>query len=256
VRSLQRTSVALALAFVLLGSLVSLAVSPSARAESTTIEITDVYNAITPADEWFQLYNMTKGQLTLTGWSVCTSEACITLPTTTIESFSLAKIKASSLTGWPAKGLDGANDMLGIKDQSGKPIDSVNWGAPVSTWKNYEAFREMLWNPGVKAPSPTSNQSFFRMAIGKDADKPADWLTTASPPTGGQPTAVPATTVPGQPTAVPAPTRTPLTDTKGGTSTIDKTGGEFPVALALGLIVAVFAVRYFRRSMVPQKETE
>ncbi|HUS14145.1 MAG TPA: hypothetical protein VM536_03910 [Chloroflexia bacterium] len=245
-RSLHRA--ALAFGIMLLGGLSSFVAIAPAQAESTTIEVTDVYNAVTPGEEWFQLYNLSKGSLTLTKWSVCTGSTCVTLPTTTIESFSLAKIKASSLTGWPAKGLDGTSDMVGIKDQDGKPIDSMNWGAPSSTWKNYEAFKGMLWNPGIKVIDASTNQSYFRMAIGKDTDKPTDWLTTASKPAGG-------------PTAVAGPTKTPEPGKITGTTTSPpkapaknpQTGGEFPVFLALGLIAAVFLVRYFRRGLTPQR---
>jgi hypothetical protein len=214
-----------------------------ARAASSTVEVTDVYNAVNPSDEWFQLYNMTKGALTLTGWSVCTSGACLALPTTTIESFSLAKFKASALTGWPSKGLDGASDMLGIKDDSGKPVDSLNWGTPSNSWKNYESFKDMLWNPGVKSPDAAANQSFFRMAIGKDTDQVSDWLTTASKPPGQTSTATPAPGTTPRATATPgSPIGTTTTPSKTPT-----TGGEFPVLLALGLIVAVLGIRYFRR---------
>ena len=241
-------SVALGLA--LLSGLLSLLVTVPAFAESTTIEITDVYNAVNPSDEWFQLYNMTKGPITLTGWSVCTSTTCLTLPTTTIESFSLAKFKASSLSAWPATGLDGANDMLGIKDDSGKPIDTLNWGTPSSTWKNYETFKDMLWNPGIKAPDANANQSFFRMAIGKDTDKTTDWLTTSSPVPGGKPAA----------TATAAPAATAGGGGTGNgqivTQTTPKTGGEFPIILALGLILTVLGIRYFRRGLTPQKESK
>jgi len=227
----------LALALVLFSGMLSLLASAPARAESTTIEITDVYNAVNPSEEWFQLYNMTKSSLTLTDWSICTSTTCITLPTMTIDSFNLAKIKASSLSNWPAKGLDGANDMLGLKDNNGKPIDSLNWGTPSSSWKNYEAFQTMLWNPGIKTPDPNANQSFFRMAIGHDTDSPTDWLTTAQK--------LPGSTA--QPTATPTSPIQPLT-----TPPAPKTGGEFPVLLALGLLGGLFAIRYLRR-LAPQK---
>jgi len=243
---LLRTSLALGLALSLFSGVVSLLIVPPARAASTTVEITDVYNAVNASDEWFQLYNMTKGALTLTGWSVCTSGTCVTLPTTTVESFSLAKFKASALTGWPSKGLDGANDMLGIKDDSGKPVDSLNWGTPSNSWKNYESFKDMLWNPGIKAPDAAANQSFFRMAIGKDTDQVSDWLTTASKVPGAQPTAAASTT--------PRTTSTPTSPIGTTTTTPSKTpttGGEFPVLLALGLIVAVLGIRYFRRGFSP-----
>jgi hypothetical protein len=254
VRSLQRTTIALGL--LLLSGMLALVGGAPARAESTTIEITDVYNSVSPADEWFQLYNMTKSSITLTGWSVCTSTDCLSLPTMTIDSFNLAKVKASSLTGWPAKGLDGANDMVGIKDQSGAAVDSMNWGAPNTAWKNYADFKAMLWDPGIKAPDPAANQSFFRMAIGKDSDKATDWLTTASK--AQAPAATPA---PGTP--APSATGTPAAGAGGTGGTIKPntqptknpaTGGEFPVLLALGLIAGVFLIRYFRRGLTPQKD--
>ena len=71
VRSLQRLSVALGL--MLLSGMLSLLIVAPARAASSTVEITDVFNAVNPSDEWFQLYNMTKGPITLTGSSVCTA---------------------------------------------------------------------------------------------------------------------------------------------------------------------------------------
>ena len=235
-RSLRPLSLAVGL--LLVGGIFGPLAATPARAASTTIEITDVYNPVAVADEWFQLYNMSKGSLTLTGWSVCTSTACVSLPTTTIESFSLAKFKASALTGWPAKGMDGANDLLGLKDQSGKPIDSLNWGVPDSKWTNYEAFKDMLWNPGIKAPDATANQSFFRMALASDNDKVTDWLSNVKGQTTGAATATPA----------PAATAGPLTNTTTPTPTKNpQTGGEFPFVLALGLLGALVGIRYFRR---------
>lgn len=247
-RSLRPLSLAVGL--LLLGGVFGpLAATLPARAASTTIEITDVYNPVAQADEWFQLYNMSKGSLTLTGWSVCTSTTCVSLPTTTIESFSLAKFKASALTGWPAKGMDGANEMLGIKDQAGKPVDALNWGIPVTTWKNYEAFKDMLWNPGIKAPDPNANQSFFRMALASDNDKPTDWLSNVKGQTGG-----PAATA----TPAAAPTSGPLTNTVIPPKTVTKnptTGGEFPFLLALGLLGALAGIRYFRRGTTPSRNS-
>ena len=249
-RSLQRLSVALGL--MLLSGMLSLLIVAPARAASSTVEITDVFNAVNPSDEWFQLYNMTKGPITLTGWSVCTGDTCLTLPTTTIESYSLAKMKASSLTGWPAKGLDGANDMLGIKDDKGTVVDSLNWGTPNTSWKNYAGFKDVLWSPGIKATDPTANQSFFRTSIaqGKDTDKAADWLVTVSKASG---TAAPTPTA--APTATGGGSTGPVTQTTPTPTTAPKTGGEFPVLLALGLIAVVLTIRYFRRGLTPQKDS-
>ena len=60
----------------------------------------------------------------------------------------------------------------------------------------------MLWDPGIKAPDAAANQSFFRMAIGKDSDKATDWLTTASK-------AAAAATTPAAGTPAPSATGTP-----------------------------------------------
>src|SRR3954453_17661921 len=127
-------------------------------APSTSIEITDVYNAVTTGDEWFQLYNMTKSAVTLDGWKVCNSDTCAAIPTTKIDPFSLAKIKATSVSGWPDKGLNGSADLLGLLDDKGSAVDSMNWGTPDPNWKNYNTFKDMLWNPGIKAPDANSNQ--------------------------------------------------------------------------------------------------
>ncbi len=276
-RTFLRASFAFALSLALLSGMLGLLGATPAYAQSTTIEITDVYNSVSPADEWFQLYNMTKGPITLTGWSICTSGTCLSLPTTTINSFSLAKFKANALSGWPANGLDGSADLLALKDDTGAAINSLNWGTPSSSWTNYAAFQPMLWNPGIKPPDAAANQSFFRMAIGKDSNSPSDWLTTAS--------RVPSTPVPSTPvpTATTAPGGSQGTG-GGGTGNIGgggtgtggggtgtggggnvtptgnppnpKTGGEFPLYLAVGLIVVVLLIRYFRRGFTPSEAVQ
>jgi hypothetical protein len=230
---------------LLLSGLLSLLAAAPAAAGSTTIEITDVFNATTVADEYFQLYNATKDRASLSGYAICTSnQACISLPAMSIEPYSLAKIKASTLTGWPKDGLDGTNDMLGLLNPDGKtPVDSVNWGTPNTSWKNYTLFKDMLWNPGVKAPDPKANQSFFRVQISNDTDKPSDWLATATNGT-------PATPVPtARPGTTPAATATPAPPVQANTN--PKTGGEFPCLVTVALVLAVLGVRYFRLRRSP-----
>jgi hypothetical protein len=234
---------------LLLSGLFSLMTAAPAAAGSTTIEITDVFNATTVADEYFQLYNATKDRVSLSGYAICTSgQPCIRLPAMSIEPYSLAKIKASTLADWPKTGLDGTNDMLGLLNPDGKtPVDSVNWGTPNTAWKNYALFKDMLWNPGVKAPDPSANQSFFRVQISNDTDKPSDWLATAT--TAAQPTAV-ATAKPGTtPAATPAATKTPTAPVQANTN--PKTGGEFPFLVTVALVLAVLGVRYFRLRRSP-----
>jgi hypothetical protein len=166
------------------------------------------------------------------------------LPTMSIEPYSLAKIKASTLSDWRKTGLDGTNDMLGLLNPDGKtPVDSVNWGTPNTSWKNYTLFKDMLWNPGVKAPDPTANQSFFRVQISNDTDKPSDWLATAT-------SAAPATPVPtAKPGTTPSPPKTPTAPVQANTN--PKTGGEFPFLVTVALVLAVLGVRYFRLRRSP-----
>jgi hypothetical protein len=230
---------------LLSSGLLSLLAAAPAAAGSTTIEITDVFNATAVADEYFQLYNATKDRASLSGYSICTSnQTCMKLPTMSIETYSLATIKASTLSDWPKTGLDGTNDMLGLLNPDGKtPVDSVNWGTPNTSWKNYTLFKDMLWNPGVKAPDPTANQSFFRVQISNDTDKPSDWLATAT-------SAAPATPVPtAKPGTTPSPTKTPTAPVQANTN--PKTGGEFPFLVTVALVLAVLGVRYFRLRRSP-----
>lgn len=228
---------------LLLSGLLSLLAAAPAAAGSTTIEITDVFNATTVADEYFQLYNATKDRASLSGYAICTSnQSCSKLPAISIEPYSLAKIKASTLSDWPKTGLDGANDMLGLLNPDGKtPVDSVNWGTPNTAWKNYTLFKDMLWNPGVKAPDASANQSFFRVQISNDTDKPSDWLATA---TSGTPATAVPTPKPGTPAATPAVTKTPTAPVQANTN--PPTGGEFPFLVTVALVLAVLGVRYFR----------
>jgi hypothetical protein len=231
------------------GLLSLLAAAPAAFAVSTTVQITDVFDSRTAGEEWFQLYNSTDKALTLTDYQICPSNvACIKIPTTTVERFTVVRVFANKLTGWPATGLNSANDMLGLLDPSGKAIDSVNWGTPNPQWKNYTAFKDMLFNPGIVPPAPTGTQSFFRVAPGVDTDAAKDWLATAvsveTTPTVGASTTRTAT--PATPGTKATPTRTP-TGTGGVTaSTTPTTGGEFPFLVTVALVLAVLAVRYMR----------
>jgi hypothetical protein len=126
----------------------------------------------------------------------------------------------------------------------------VNWGTPNPSWRNYTAFKDMLYNPGITPPAPTGKQSFFRVAPGLDNETVRDWLATplsngvevtATPAPAGTRTATP------RPSTGATPTRTPAvgTNTTGG-STVPTTGGEFPFLITVALVVAVLAVRYMR----------
>ena len=238
---------------LLLGGIFGLLGARPAVAGSTTIEITDVFNSVSAGDEWFQLYNETNEAKTLDGFQICTSSTCLTLPSTRIEPFALQKFTASKLTGWPAAGLDGASDMLGLLDASGKAVDSVNWGAVSKLWKNYSLFGAMLFDPGVNAPDPTANESFFRIQISNDTDKASDWMATSTPATGGTPVTTPSSGTTPKPTTTiaPAPTTTPTGNGTGGK--IPQTGGEFPLLITVALILAVIALRYFRMHRGPSR---
>src|SRR3954447_25845628 len=74
---------------LLLSGLLSLLGTSVAYAGTTTVEITDVYNALNASDEWFQLYNATDKTIGLNGYQVCTSTTCVAVPTGTIDPFSL-----------------------------------------------------------------------------------------------------------------------------------------------------------------------
>jgi len=229
---------------LLLSGLLSLLGTSVAYAGTTTVEITDVYNALTASDEWFQLYNATDKTIGLNGYQVCTSTTCVAVPTGTIDPFSLKKIFAKNITTWPKTGLDGAADMLGLLGADGKPVDSVNWGTPNPAWKNYTTFKDMLFNPGVTPRDPKSNQSFFRAQISNDTDRASDWLSTVPTDTGGTTPAATATSAPSS-GGTATPTKTP-TSAPVQATTNPKTGGEFPLFLTVVLIVAVLGVRYFR----------
>jgi hypothetical protein len=144
--------------------------------------LTDVYNALLMSNEFIQIYNETNTAITLAGWQVCTRDTCAPLPTRGMDQYSLIKFNARDVPGWPAAGLDAANDMVGLLDPQGRPIDSMNWGTPDPAWPNYATFQAMLWNPGVRACSPATTQSFFRTRIagGNPYPTAADWLCSGS----------------------------------------------------------------------------
>lgn len=234
---------------LLLSGLMSLlAAVPTVFAAAPPVQIIQVVDGRTVADESFQLYNNSNKTVTLDGYQICPSNStCIAIPTTSVEQFRWVEIAANKLTGWPTAGLNGANDMLGLLDPSGQALDAVNWGTPNPSWKNYATFKDMLYNPGITPPAPTGKQSFFRVAPGLDNETVRDWLAT--PLSNGA--EVTATAAPAARTATPrpgaTPTRTPAvgTNTTGG-STVPTTGGEFPFLITVALVVAVLGVRYLR----------
>ena len=232
---------------LLLSGLMSLlAAVPTVFAAAPPVQIIQVVDGRTVADESFQLYNNSNRAVTLDGYQICPSNTtCIAIPTASVEAFRWVEIAASKLTGWPSGGLNGANDMLGLLDKDGKALDAVNWGTPNPSWKNYTAFKDMLYNPGITPPAPTGKQSFFRVAPGLDNETVRDWLATPLSngaeisPTPG----TPARTA--TPSARATPTRTPTTG--GGTvNTTPTTGGEFPFLVTVALVIAVLGVRYMR----------
>jgi hypothetical protein len=235
---------------LLLSGLIGLlAAVPPVLAAAPPVQIIQVVDGRAVADESFQLYNNSNRTVTLDGYQICPgNSACIAIPTTSVEAFRWVEIAASRLTGWPASGLNGANEMLGLLDPTGKAMDAVNWGTPNPSWRNYAAFRDMLYNPGITPPAPTGKQSFFRVAPGLDNETVRDWLATPLS-NGAEVTATPATPAATTRTATPRPATTPARTPTPGGATVDTTpttGGEFPFLVTVALVVAVLAVRYLR----------
>jgi len=237
---------------LLISGLMSLlAVAPVGAATAPAVQIIQVVDARTVAEESFQLYNNTGKSATLDGYQICPGTAtCIKVPTTTVDAFRFVEISASKLTGWPASGLNGTADMLGLLGPDGKPMDAVNWGTPDPAWKNYPAFKDLLYNPGITPPSPGGKQNFFRTAPGLDNRTVKDWLAISL--SGGPettPTAGPKATGTAAPaaTAVRTATRTPVAGSGGATvNQTPTTGGEFPFFITVALVLAVLVVRYMR----------
>lgn len=189
---------------VLIGTLES---GEFAEAQSTTIVINEVYYDPIPSQgtdqkaEWFELYNTTASDMTLTNWTISDNNSTDTIPTVIIAAHGFLVVAADEETfgnnyssfsgavvyvpGYIGDGLANTADALILKDDGATIIDQMNWGTPKDTWSNYNAD---MWDPG--ATDVAEGHSLERSSAGYDTDQASDFVDRTTPTPTGTPTAV------------------------------------------------------------------
>ena len=163
------------------------------RAASATVVISEV-DADTPlsgtdtANEWFELQNVSAGNITLTNWTITDNTSSDTIPTVTLGPGGHVIVAATAagfasehpgftgtvLTitdGAIGNGLANAGDLLILKDSGGVAVDGLSWGTNTS-----------VLNPSASVDSPTNTNQ--RNASGTDTDTNADWTRASETPNG------------------------------------------------------------------------
>jgi len=156
--------------------------------------------------EWIELYNPLSNDVNLKNWEICDNTDCKTIhPDVSIPALGYALLSHDASTwqqywevpagvekinlgGAPSHlALDNTADMLVLKNADGVVIDQMNWGAPDSSWPNYNLD---VWNPG--APDVAAGHMLGRVPSGYDTDQPSDFKDLALPtvsviwPNGGE----------------------------------------------------------------------
>lgn len=139
-------------------------------------------------NEWVELFNPTTSAVSLTGWQLCETEGCTTLPAgTTIAAggYLVLTPEASTWTHWtvPATSrvvlgerigddsLDDDGDRLYLRNATGTAIDALSYEEDTT-----------VFNPSV--PGSDEDWSLSRLVAGYDTDRYLDFWTNPTPTPG------------------------------------------------------------------------
>jgi len=157
-------------------------------------------------NEWLEIYNPTKDDVNVNGWSVCNSEGCDIIASRDLsipaKGFAVIAYKENTWNYWNipddaikinlasvigANGLGNTADMVALRNAAGETIDEMNWGTGNSRWDNYDSG---VWNAGVSANA--QGKILGRVTNGYDTDRASDWKVYDLPkvsvnyPNGGE----------------------------------------------------------------------
>lgn len=179
--------------------------APPARglfvATTSTLVINEVYDASTPSNEYFELYN---GSLTatidLTSYVIYNRDGSTplsNLPSTVrIIGPQQYRVIGPAQLGTPTiagSGLD-TTDFLGLKNSaSDTVVDVVNWGnAPNPNWPNFTLFQDSFFYADIPPmPAAGGPRSLSRYPNGYDTDTGLDWYSLPQSPGRANPSPIP-----------------------------------------------------------------
>lgn len=139
-------------------------------------------------NEWVELYNPTTNPVSLTGWQLCETEGCTTIPAGTtigaggylvltpeISTWSYWTVPAASqvILGERIGGdsLDDDGDRLYVRDAAGVAVDALSYEEDAT-----------VFNPAV--PGADKDWSLSRVVAGYDTDRHLDFWTNPAPTPG------------------------------------------------------------------------
>ncbi len=150
--------------------------------------------------EWIELYNSGTQPVNLQDWDICDNDDCMNInPNVDIPALGYALISHANSTwkyweididgvitihqlGGTPIAMDNTADMLILKNDNNIIIDQMNWGAPTSTWPNYNS-GVGIWHPGV--PDAPEGYMLGRVPNGHDTDTVGDWQGLGLPSVTG-----------------------------------------------------------------------
>jgi signal peptidase I len=150
--------------------------------------------------QWIELFNPTEQPINLKNWEICGQDWCKTIHSNaTIGAGNYALLSHDSglwprfwdnihqtttkinLGGAPWYDLKLDGDMLLLKDEYGRTIDTMNYGPMDTTWPNYH---EDLWDDATDLVAP-KGYSLERIKPGLDKNSLDDWQINPIPSPGG-----------------------------------------------------------------------
>jgi DNA/RNA endonuclease G (NUC1) len=215
--------------------------SPRAKAASSTTIVISEVDADTPlagtdtANEWFELQNVSAGDITLTNWTITDNVSSDPIPTVTLGPGGHVIIAATAAgfasehpgftgtvlaigDGAIGNGLANSGDALILKNELSVVVDGLSWGSNAT-----------VLDPSAGIDSATNTNQ--RNAAGTDTDTAADWTRATETPNGN--TNFTSTTT--NPTGVGAANPSALLAGNQTLLTVTVTPGSSPVSTGLSV---------------------
>jgi hypothetical protein len=152
-------------------------------AGSTTLVINEVWDSQNPANEYFELYNLSNATINLYTYVIYNRDGSTPLSNLDSPSIAAGEFRTIGPTQLHTGSIGGptglaSNDFLALVNTSPSDavIDVVNWGGPPNpNWPNYDHFHQYFFPNGPQMTSADDVLSLQRWPDGLDTDASTDW---------------------------------------------------------------------------------